>query len=207
MLAIRRDLRLLRLPTGAEVRQHVSLRNTGPAQVPGLPVLDVYDIWGDADHQHQRAVVFFNARAAAVDYRLSALPCRDLALDHRHQQSSTDPVVRTASVDGELQLEIPGRTAAVFVATRSAEEQTYLLLGDVEALVASQELSTAICRRCAAAWSTPCDSCALGGPEPAATSLGRFVDRVEVLVARGRLDGEVGARLVGDAQAALAAMD
>jgi len=120
MLRIRRSSRLFRLRTAEEVACHLRFHNTGPHQLPGLLALSLHDPDGRIDAEHPLIAVFLNGSGAPALLTLRELAGARLAL-HPVQAGSCDPLVRAATVDGESgTIRIPGRTAAVFWATREA---------------------------------------------------------------------------------------
>jgi pullulanase/glycogen debranching enzyme len=134
-LAIRSSSPLFRLRTADEVRERLRFYNTGPSQVPGLIALSVSDEdetgrlsghddkGADSDHGHEAepfalVVVLLNADPAAQTLVVPELSRRRLRL-HPLQANSADPIVRTARFDRSSgTFTVPGRTAAVFVASR-----------------------------------------------------------------------------------------
>ena len=107
-----------------EVKQHLRFFNTGPSQIPGLIGLALSDPTGAIDHRCSLAVVVFNATTNGV--QVARTPCADSAKLKLHplQQSSSDPVVRTASFDAATcTFSVPARTAAVFWAPRAADQR------------------------------------------------------------------------------------
>ncbi|UCD30236.1 MAG: pullulanase-type alpha-1,6-glucosidase, partial [Planctomycetota bacterium] len=135
VLQIRKSSGLFRLPTETEVSGRITFHNTGPAQIPGLIVMSLTDDQGDIDRNLQRIVVLCNASDEPVDFMEPALVGASLEL-HPIQVESMDPVVRTSSFHSAIgTFSIPARTTSVFVAQRPAEEQTELLIDDVEQLL------------------------------------------------------------------------
>ena len=110
MLQIRRSSPLFRLRTGAEVRESVAFHNTGPDQ---MPVLVVMSLAGGAGID---IVVMFNADLREHSFELEF---GGAAFDlHPMQQSSADPVVRSARFDRASQVfTVPPRSTAVFMRT------------------------------------------------------------------------------------------
>ena len=128
-LAIRKSSPLFRLRTAAEVQERLRFYNTGPNQAPGLIA------FGLADEEHAEAhasdrhgdddghqaftlvVVLLNAAPDTQTLAVPELARRRLRL-HPVQASSADPVVRAARFDrASGTFTVPGRTAAVFVAS------------------------------------------------------------------------------------------
>ncbi len=138
-LAIRDSSPLFRLRTAEEVRARLRFYNTGPSQVPGLIAFSLSDEddagrrWsddheGDDDHGHgtapfERVVVLLNAGPGAQTLVVPELARLRLRL-HPVQRNSADPVVRTALFDRSSgTFTVPGRTAAVFVASRGDDHR------------------------------------------------------------------------------------
>ncbi|MCP4200736.1 MAG: pullulanase-type alpha-1,6-glucosidase [bacterium] len=141
MLAIRESSRLFRLPDEAEVISRLAFLNTGPAQVPGLIVMNLSDPDGDFDNLRESITVLFNATDDPQDFAAPALAGFDFEL-HKVQQASADPVVMTSSFDvATSTFSVPARTTAVFVAKRPVSEQIDLLIDDVRELIADGTLS------------------------------------------------------------------
>ncbi len=129
MTRVRFSSRLFRLRSGEQIRTHLRFHNTGPAQTPGLLVLELADEAGAVERQWRRLVALINADPESVTHGVSVLAGQLLEL-HPILRESSDPRVRTASVNAG-QFTIPGRTSAVFVERRPALEQLGLLRADV----------------------------------------------------------------------------
>jgi pullulanase-type alpha-1,6-glucosidase len=120
VLKIRRSSRLFRLRTAEEVSRHLSFKNGGPDQLPGLIVMTLTDSAGALDRRYRRIVVLFNANDEPQSFEDPEF--RDQAFRlHRVQAASRDRVVRTAAfTPARGSFTVPGRTAAVFVSPRSS---------------------------------------------------------------------------------------
>jgi pullulanase-type alpha-1,6-glucosidase len=112
LLKIRRSTRLLRLRSGAEIREHLRFHNTGPNQAPGLIVMSVSDPQGRLRDRYSHVLVLFNARPEPVRFGV-----RDF---------TGLPVVPHPELSGRLRppgddgaFTAPARTAAVFVVKRN----------------------------------------------------------------------------------------
>jgi pullulanase len=133
-LAIRSSSPLFRLRTAAQVGSQLQFHNTGPDQIPGLIVYSLIDKdedsgrrshddndRGDGDHGGEpfaRVVVLLNADPEAQTLVVPELTGLHLRL-HPVQRDSADPVVRAARFERSSgTFTVPGRTAAVFVASR-----------------------------------------------------------------------------------------
>ena len=115
LLEIRRSSALFRLGSARLVQQKLSFPSGGPTQTPGVIVMHIDDTVGrDVDRSRQGLVVVFNASdqpttqvvpgTARAGYRL-----------HPVQANGSDPVVRTATYDGNTgRFTVPARTVAVF---------------------------------------------------------------------------------------------
>ena len=118
-LRVRASTPLFRLRTAADVQARVRFLNTGPAQQPGVIVMVLSDVAGDAPttgSNWKRVVVVFNANPGGVTYAYPALAQMTLAL-HPAQANGADPVVKRARFDAaHAALVVPGFTTAVFVA-------------------------------------------------------------------------------------------
>ena len=124
MLRIRRSSPLFRLRTADQVKEHLRFHNTGPAQVPGLVVMGLWDPLGEVDAEHPAIVALFNAGVADVEFDLPAAMGVDLAL-HPELRDSRDPLVRTASFDPATgRFQVPARTTAVFWARTDDDEDS-----------------------------------------------------------------------------------
>ncbi len=131
-LAIRDSSRLFRLRTAEQVKERLRFYNTGPGQVPGLIVFglsdehenggnrsdDDHDGHDDGGQSFTHVVVLLNADPGAQTLVVPELAGLHLRL-HPVQRDSADPVVRTARFERSSgRFTVPGRTAAVFVASR-----------------------------------------------------------------------------------------
>ncbi|HLL55582.1 MAG TPA: pullulanase-type alpha-1,6-glucosidase, partial [Myxococcaceae bacterium] len=114
MLQIRKSSRLFRLQTADEVNKVVYFHNTGANAVPGLVVMQLYNI-PKFENEYERVVVVFNASPNEAKYGDTLFRGIGFAL-HPVLQTSTDTVVKGASFDPTTgSFKIPGRTTAVFV--------------------------------------------------------------------------------------------
>jgi pullulanase-type alpha-1,6-glucosidase len=130
VLAIRKSSRLFRLRTAEDVQERLRFYNTGPSQVPGLIAFGLTDDehareselsphhGGDDGHDGFTLVfVLLNAAPGTETLVVSELAGRRLRL-HPVQASSADPIVRNARFHRSSgTFTVPGRTAAVFVAS------------------------------------------------------------------------------------------
>jgi pullulanase len=117
-LAIRKSSALFRLRTAADVQQRLRFYNTGPEQLPGLIAFGLSDEGGSVDPRFSLVVVLLNAAPQAQTLSVPELAGGMLRL-HPIQTESADPLVRTAVFDrASGSFTVPGRTAAVFVASR-----------------------------------------------------------------------------------------
>ncbi|MFG1606254.1 pullulanase-type alpha-1,6-glucosidase [Actinoplanes sp. NPDC049265] len=108
LLRIRRESPVFGLPTAEEVQHRLSFPLGGPAETPGVIVMDLD---GDGlDQPWRRHVVVFNATPSPFTH--DAPPGLRL---HPLLESSADPLVRESDAS-EGRLVVPGRTVAVFVA-------------------------------------------------------------------------------------------
>jgi pullulanase-type alpha-1,6-glucosidase len=205
-LAIRKSTRLLRLRTAQEVESHLRFHNTGPDQIPGLIVYSISDIQGAVDHQNAMVVVLLNARPDTVDVPLTVFPCRGLQL-HPLQKQSADPVVRTASfTQSTCTFHVPGRTGAVFVKGRPADEQLLLLRGSVNALVTAGTLNGGQGNALLAKLRAAEKQLQLGRTQTAANQVTAFIHQVEDFVSTGVLTTDQADSLLTDAAAILEAL-
>ncbi|HYX36501.1 MAG TPA: pullulanase-type alpha-1,6-glucosidase [Oligoflexus sp.] len=116
LLAIRKDSPLFRLTKAADVEQRVDFIG-GTEAVPGVIALRIHDeVCGatDLDPRYSEIVVLFNLQPMDL-----TLPYRKKMKLHPLQLAGSDDVVKQAQSDG-LQLKVPARTAAVFVAPPTA---------------------------------------------------------------------------------------
>jgi pullulanase/glycogen debranching enzyme len=141
MLAIRKSTPLFRLQTGQQVIDHLHFLNTGPSQIPGLIIMSLPDDSGSIDRKHSLVVALINANDETQTFEEPSFTDVPLHL-HPIQQASADPIVQTSTFDSSSgTFNIPGRTTAVFIALRRAEDQINLLMTDVNALVADGTLN------------------------------------------------------------------
>jgi pullulanase-type alpha-1,6-glucosidase len=110
MLQIRKSSPLFRLRTAEAIIESVAFHNTGPNQVPGLIVMSL------STTDYIEVVVMFNADIREHSFELDF---GGAAFDlHPMQQSSADPVVRSARFDRASQVfTVPPRSTAVFMRT------------------------------------------------------------------------------------------
>lgn len=110
MLQIRKSSPLFRLRTAEEIIESVAFHNTGPNQVPGLIVMSL------STTDYIEVVVMFNADIREHSFELDF---GGAAFDlHPMQQSSADPVVRSARFDRASQVfTVPPRSTAVLMRT------------------------------------------------------------------------------------------
>jgi pullulanase len=120
MLQIRRSSPLFRLETAEQVQERLAFHNTGPDQIPGLIVMSLSDMVGEAlDPQHAAIVVLFNARPERQSFAIA---------DFSGQEFGLHPVLAArsdSSVHGEYDVNsgtftAPGRSAVVFVLPEGA---------------------------------------------------------------------------------------
>jgi pullulanase-type alpha-1,6-glucosidase len=116
MLRIRKSSPLFRLQTAEAVQQQVSFLNNGPDQIPGVIAMVLTDTRSlRIDNPFTRIVVVFNASDEEQTISAESLKNGKLRL-HPVQQSSADPVVRSASYNATTgSLKVPARTTVVFV--------------------------------------------------------------------------------------------
>jgi pullulanase len=206
VLAIRKSSPLFRLRTADQVAEHLSFANTGPAQVPGLIVLELADGLGGVDRGIERIVALLNARTERVDFALPGLAGKPLAL-HPVFAHSADPVVRTSGFEPATgTFSVPARTAAVFLAWRPVAEQLELLIDDVEALVAQGSLNAGQGHALEVKLRQALRKYEAGATNAALGSLRAFVHQVEGFIARGVLTAEEGEPLLRAASEVMAAM-
>ena len=114
LLEIRQSSPLFRLATLDEIQGHLHFLNTGPAQIPGVIVMDL-DAQGAHDGPWQHILVVFNATSARQTFTAPELKGVRLQL-HPVQAHSADQTVRTSSADPDAgSVTVPALTAAVFV--------------------------------------------------------------------------------------------
>jgi pullulanase-type alpha-1,6-glucosidase len=112
LLKIRRSSPLFRLATSADVEQRVDFIG-GTEALPGVIAMRIADeVCGaaDLDKDYSEIVVVFNMQPTT-----QTLPYRKQMELHPLQATGSDNVVKLAKSDG-VNLEVPARTAAVFVA-------------------------------------------------------------------------------------------
>jgi pullulanase len=116
MLQIRKESRLFRLGTAEEIQHRVAFLNTGPKQAAGLIVMAIDG--SESDAKERLIVVLFNASPRPQTFFAAEL--KTVALDlHPVLAESADPIVRKSSFDKATGVfGVPGRTTAVFVATK-----------------------------------------------------------------------------------------
>jgi pullulanase/glycogen debranching enzyme len=115
-LQIRRSSRLFHLRTAEEIEACIRFYNTGPNQIPGFLVME---IMADRDTHPgpglQRLVLVFNARPEEQAFTEGSLREALLVL-HPVLAKSSDKIVRQSRFyRSSGTLNVPGRTAAVFV--------------------------------------------------------------------------------------------
>lgn len=118
LLRVRRDTTMLRLRSGADVRDCVSFPDAAD-QRDGLIVMRVTGRKSDGslcgDGRYANLVVLINAAPDVQTYAVAALAGRSLSL-HPVLASGSDPRVRGASfASGTGSFTVPGRSVAVFV--------------------------------------------------------------------------------------------
>jgi pullulanase/glycogen debranching enzyme len=116
LLEIRRSSRLFRIGDAAEIQRRLRFENAGPAQVPGLIVMELSDeVAPDLDRNVESIVVFFNATPETKTWTEAALRGHHYQL-HKVQRTSEDELTTEAQfVPGQGRFRIPPRTTAVFV--------------------------------------------------------------------------------------------
>jgi pullulanase-type alpha-1,6-glucosidase len=180
-LAIRRSSPLFRLRSAADVQARLRFFNTGPSQIPGVIGLTLSDDTGAVDRHFTMVASVINACDQGQTVPAPSLAGRPLVL-HPLQAASTDPVVRTARfAKATGSFSVPARTAAVFVANRPPADQTALLRGDVQALVASGALKKGEGTALSAILSSAERQMRLSNLRVARVELGAFVLAVEAL--------------------------
>ena len=199
VLEIRKSSPLFRLRTDTAVTAHLAFRNTGPAQVPGLVVMDLADTAGTIDRHVERIEVLFNARTTAEAFAVPALAGAEMEL-HPVQEASTDPIVRLSAYDpANGTFTVPARTTAVFLAPRPLADQIELLMDDVEALVSAGVLSTGQGTALTAKLAAAIAQLRQGNPNAAAGTLGAFLNQVAAFVQAGILTPEEAQGLLDEA--------
>ena len=118
VLRLRKSSPLFRLTTAAAVQEHLAFLNTGPSQVPGLIVMSLTDDTGEVDRRFQQIVVLFNANSQAATFAAPELAGKRFRL-HPIMAESSDELVQSAEFHRATgTFSVPGRTTAVFVASR-----------------------------------------------------------------------------------------
>ncbi|WP_309238571.1 pullulanase-type alpha-1,6-glucosidase [Actinoplanes aureus] len=112
-LRIRKSSPVFGLATAAQVQDRLSFPLSGANETAGVITMTI-DGRG-LDPKWKSVTVVFNATPSAVTQKVSALAGKKVAL-HPIQQSSADPLVRTASfAQATGTFTVPARTVAVFV--------------------------------------------------------------------------------------------
>jgi hypothetical protein len=201
LLQIRYSSELFRLETAEDIQARVAFHNTGSAQIPGLIVMTLSDlVEPDFDPEMERLVVLINANDEAQHFVVPSTAGSYLEL-HPVQQESVDPLVRLAAFDQESgAFSVPGRTAAVFVEYASPEERLDLLVGEVEALMASGALNQGQGNALIVKLEGASDKLDDGKVKVAMNRLEAFVNQVHALVDDGILSFEQGQHLVDQAE-------
>ncbi len=113
-LRIRNSSGLFRMGTFAEVQKNLHFLNNGPAQTPGLILMEL-DQTVDRYGSYQHIVAVFNANTTQQTYTATSLAGLGLQL-HPVQKSGSDAVVKTSTFDSKTgTIVVPGLTTAVFV--------------------------------------------------------------------------------------------
>ncbi|MFI1992656.1 pullulanase-type alpha-1,6-glucosidase [Actinoplanes sp. NPDC020271] len=113
LLRIRKSSPVFGLATGSQVQQRVAFPLSGKDETPGVITMTL-DTRG-LDGKWKSITVVFNATASAATQKVPSLAGAKVAL-HPVQQSSADPVVRTASFAAATgTFTVPARTVSVFV--------------------------------------------------------------------------------------------
>jgi len=200
MMQIRKSSRLFRLPSESEVNGRLEFLNTGPDQVPGLIVMALSDNEGSVDRVHERIVVLFNATVSEQVFEVPELYGFNFEL-HEVQQASFDPVVQASSWEGDLTtFSVPARTTAVFLATRSAEDQILLLVDDIEALVDAGVLNGGQGNALTVKLLRALDKLSRNQDHVAANQVSAFINQVEGFVSGSILTPGQGAVLIAAAE-------
>ncbi|MFC7531165.1 pullulanase-type alpha-1,6-glucosidase [Actinoplanes sp. GCM10030250] len=112
-LRIRKSSPVFGLPTAAQVQQRLSFPLSGAGETAGVITMTL-DGRG-LDPKWKSVTVVFNATPSTVTQKVPALAGKRVTL-HPIQQSSADPLTRTASfTPGSGTLTVPARTVSVFV--------------------------------------------------------------------------------------------
>ncbi len=113
LLKIRKSSPVFGLATGKQVQDRVAFPLSGTDETPGVITMTL-DARG-LDGRWKSVTVVFNSTASTATQRVSALKNARVAL-HPVQQSSADPLVRTASfAPATGTFTVPARTVSVFV--------------------------------------------------------------------------------------------
>ncbi|MEV6344682.1 pullulanase-type alpha-1,6-glucosidase [Actinoplanes sp. NPDC051851] len=113
LLRIRKSSPVFGLATAAEVQKRLAFPLSGTAETPGVitMTLDARGLGG----KYTSITVVFNATASTATPEVAALAGKRITL-HPVQQSSADPLVRTASFAAATgTFTVPARTVSVFV--------------------------------------------------------------------------------------------
>lgn len=117
LLEIRKSSPLFHLGNARLIQQKVSFPSGGPAQTPGVVVMEIDDTVGpDTDPTLKGMVVIFNASAETTTQTIPGTVGAGYTL-HPVQSSGSDPVVKTSAYDpASGSFIVPARTVAVFQA-------------------------------------------------------------------------------------------
>ncbi len=115
LLQIRESSALFRMTTPAEIQANLRFLNNGPAQLPGLLVMQLS---ANSTDQHPLGELLVICNATRQEVRFQSDELKGLALQlHPVQASSNDPIVRGSSFDADTGSAIvPELTTAVFAA-------------------------------------------------------------------------------------------
>jgi pullulanase/glycogen debranching enzyme len=115
LLRIRAGTSLLRLPSAAEIERRLRFPNSGPGQVPGV-LVGLLDGRGLSDAGFAALVYAINVDAQARTLVLPVLAGGDWALHPVHRApGAADPRAAMARLGADGRLQVPPRTAVVFV--------------------------------------------------------------------------------------------
>jgi pullulanase-type alpha-1,6-glucosidase len=115
MLKIRKSSNLFRLPTGDQIKQHLSFHNTGPDQQLGVIAMRLSNS-GDQRLSDPFGEIFVVFNATSEEQSVQVDELKDLPFTlHPLQAASQDAVVKQAEFD-QGSFTVPARTTAVFVA-------------------------------------------------------------------------------------------
>jgi pullulanase-type alpha-1,6-glucosidase len=118
MLRIRRESKLFRLETGADVKTRVDFHNVGPDQKPGLIVMTITDgtcAGTDLDATKDNIAVLINATGDDVTFDATGTPLGSKSWGlHRILEQGTDPRRTQMSFDTGV-FNVPARSTAVFL--------------------------------------------------------------------------------------------